>query len=43
MPVACSTEALAMSATIAATPLIDSTISLSEAPARLTSSTPSLT
>ena len=43
MPLACSALALAMSATISATFLIESTISVSAVPARLTSSTPSLT
>src|SRR5664280_2872994 len=43
MPLACSALALAMSATISATFLIDSTISVSAVPARLTRSTPSLT
>jgi hypothetical protein len=41
MPPACSMLALAMSATIAATFLIELTISPSELPARLTRSTPS--
>src|SRR5471032_447213 len=43
MPLACSPLAWAMSATISATFLIEPTISVSAAPVRLTSSTPSLT